>query len=216
MGNSKMNKLMVFQWFLNWVCSKLMEDQFHKISIITIDNPGWGVTIDIADKINEKIILADENISEKDWYFCAIKNNKFEGDGGPFNLIDILQVLQKWIEKNNKNLIKYSNNIKLIDILVWLEKWYYAQCDGDWEHQFGIKIETIDKNRWSVQITIQETEMEDKLFPEINIRYSEKDWIYCSLKNGHFDAECGLLNLPEVLQIFRTWTESFSSSEKII
>jgi len=26
-----------------------------------------------------------------------------------------------------------------------LQDWYLAQCNGDWEHEFGIKIDTLEK-----------------------------------------------------------------------
>ena len=26
----------------------------------------------------------------------------------------------------------------------FLQSWYQSQCDGDWEHEFGIRIETLD------------------------------------------------------------------------
>ena len=29
-----------------------------------------------------------------------------------------------------------------------LQKWYKSQCNGDWEHSFGIKIETLDNPGW--------------------------------------------------------------------
>ena len=30
-------------------------------------------------------------------------------------------------------------------VFVWLQEWYKNQCDGDWEHEYGIKIE-----RWTI------------------------------------------------------------------
>lgn len=35
------------------------------------------------------------------------------------------------------------------NIFEWLQKWYKSQCDGDWEHEYGIKIETVDNPGWS-------------------------------------------------------------------
>ncbi|WP_239135544.1 Imm53 family immunity protein, partial [Actinoplanes derwentensis] len=29
------------------------------------------------------------------------------------------------------------------DALTWLQGWYATQCDGDWEHEYGVSIETL-------------------------------------------------------------------------
>ena len=44
----------------------------------------------------------------------------------------------------------------------WLEKWYKKQCDGDWEHMFGVQIYTLDNPGWRVKIDIADTELEEK------------------------------------------------------
>ena len=36
--------------------------------------------------------------------------------------------------------------------LDWLMNWYSAQCDEDWEHQYGVKLETLDNPGWSLII----------------------------------------------------------------
>jgi hypothetical protein len=32
----------------------------------------------------------------------------------------------------------------VIDVLGWLEQWYQQQCDDEWEHHYGVTIETLD------------------------------------------------------------------------
>jgi hypothetical protein len=29
-----------------------------------------------------------------------------------------------------------------------LQQWYLAQCDGDWEHEWGVQIGTLDNPGW--------------------------------------------------------------------
>ena len=36
------------------------------------------------------------------------------------------------------------------DELSWLQQWYSAHCDGEWEHGFGVTIATLDNPGWSV------------------------------------------------------------------
>jgi Immunity protein 53 len=44
-----------------------------------------------------------------------------------------------------------------LDNISWLEDWYETQCDGDWEHQHGLKIDTLDNPGWQVQIDLDGT-----------------------------------------------------------
>lgn len=94
------------------------------------------------------------------------------------------------------------------DNLLWLLKWYDRHCDGDWEHQFGIKIETLDNPGWSIRISIQETELQDKKFQDNNTERTNTDWIFSRVREGFFEGFGGPFNLPEILQIFRDWAES--------
>ena len=62
----------------------------------------------------------------------------------------------------------------------WLFGWFYAQCDGDWEHGKGIQIGTLSNPGWFIKINIEETVLESKPFHKIFVERSESDWVYCS------------------------------------
>jgi hypothetical protein len=38
------------------------------------------------------------------------------------------------------------------DNLTWLMRWYLAECNGDWEHSYGVRVETLDNPGWSLKI----------------------------------------------------------------
>jgi hypothetical protein len=42
-----------------------------------------------------------------------------------------------------------------------VQRWYAAHCDGEWEHQYGIKIETLDNPGWRVTIDLTNTELQE-------------------------------------------------------
>ena len=46
----------------------------------------------------------------------------------------------------------------------WLQNWYTTQCDGDWEHDYGITIGTLDNPGWYVVINLVETPLEAAAF----------------------------------------------------
>jgi hypothetical protein len=103
---------------------------------------------------------------------------------------------------------KIEKTIMEQDDFLWLQKWYQAQCDGDWEHSRGIHLGTIDNPGWSLRVNLQDTELEKKIFQKIEIERSEHDWLFCKVNNNIFDGVCGSTNLPEVLKLFRNWAES--------
>jgi len=85
--------------------------------------------------------------------------------------------------------------------------WYSSNCNGDWEHSFGVKIDTLDNPGWSIQIDILETELESKLFDGVDIQRSSNDWVYCTVSEGVFKGAGGMVNLDELLTIFLDWVE---------
>jgi hypothetical protein len=98
-----------------------------------------------------------------------------------------------------------------MNTLTKLATWYQSHCDGDWEDIYGIKIDTLDNSGWSVDISLQETELEDKDYEQIKIERSQEDWLRCSVKDGQFQIRCSPLNLEEGLNTFLTWADSESS-----
>ena len=98
----------------------------------------------------------------------------------------------------------------------WLFQWFANQCDGDWEHEYGIHIGTLDNPGWRLKISLIGTILENKKFKKIAIERSETDWIFCLIENGHFEAACGLFNLSEGLKIFHNWAEVEVSNDLIV
>ena len=43
-----------------------------------------------------------------------------------------------------------------------LENWYVARCNGDWEHQWGVTIGTLDNPGWTLVIDLNQTKAENR------------------------------------------------------
>jgi len=88
------------KWVQSWYHSQSYDDweHWHGVRIDTLDNPGWSVDIDLIDTELEdrKFIEVEYDRSDNDWIMCRVKNNVFEGRGGPEKLIEILNVFKKW------------------------------------------------------------------------------------------------------------------------
>ncbi|MCK0473240.1 immunity 53 family protein [Halalkalibacter sp. APA_J-10(15)] len=98
--------------------------------------------------------------------------------------------------------------------LNWVERWYSSQCNGDWEHEFGVRIETLDNPGWSVTISIENTDLRYKSFETVNIERDTNNWLHCKIdyhkeRDGyHFFGYGGSGNLEEILNTFKEWAES--------
>ena len=85
--------------------------------------------------------------------------------------------------------------------------WYAQQSDGEWEHEWGISIETLDNPGWSVKIELTGTALANRSVEPAEVHRSEHDRLSAPLNKHAFEASCGPLNLGEVLHVFRLWAE---------
>ena len=67
-----------------------------------------------------------------------------------------------------------------MDILCWLQNWYHSNCDGGWEHLYGVKIDTLDNPGWSVAIDLEDTEIrtdiDSHIFENSNVTINSTDF----------------------------------------
>lgn len=100
------NQRQVLSDFQSWYHQYCDGDWEHNetIRISTIDNPGWRVTIDLEGTHceNETFQAIENEIDENNWCHCFIRDGKFEGAGGPCNLLDILSYFNEWAKECKK------------------------------------------------------------------------------------------------------------------
>ncbi len=90
-------------------------------------------------------------------------------------------------------------------LLESLQRWYAARCDGSWEHQRGVRIETLDNPGWAVEVDVVGTPMDGRPFMAQSEERSDRDWVRCHLDDGVFRGYGGPENLEEILSIFAAW-----------
>ena len=86
-----------------------------------------------------------------------------------------------------------------------LQKWYRSQCDGEWEHQHGIKIESLDNPGWSVRIDLAGTALAGKSFPLLKRLEDKRNWLHCEVVDGKFEGHGSELMLEEIIRTFLSW-----------
>ena len=90
-----------------------------------------------------------------------------------------------------------------MEIIKWIEAWYESQCDGDWEHQQGIRIETLDNPGWRVEIDLTDTDFDNLSVEYELIEKSEEDWYGVSVKEARFVGVGDPAKLEVILCTFR-------------
>ncbi|MGW7050641.1 immunity 53 family protein [Streptomyces sp. NPDC054887] len=101
-------------------------------------------------------------------------------------------------------------------VLDWLQGWYSGQCDGDWEHEWGIRIETLDNPGWLVTVDLEGTPLDELEYPEQSVERGPDDWVHTRVADRRFCGACGPGNLTEVLTAFRKWTEALPGSARAV
>lgn len=102
------------------------------------------------------------------------------------------------------------------DVLERLERWYAAQCNGDWEHTYGITIETLDNPGWSFKVELRDTYLSGRTFEEIAKTQSSdhREFFHCNVKDDIFAGACPPNRLREVIAIFLHWAKTAAQSRE--
>jgi len=97
-----------------------------------------------------------------------------------------------------------GSSADLADVIHWLERWYVAHCDGEWEHQYGVQIDTLDNPGWSITLDVG-----DEAVAFEPVEWEEgTEWLYARLEDGQIKVACGPRTLRRALQVVRealTW-----------
>ena len=80
-------------------CNDTWEHEFG-ISIETVDNPGWVVTIALKETrlSGRPFPSVDISTNEADWLRCWVDNDVFNIASGPTNLSHGLGIFAKWAD----------------------------------------------------------------------------------------------------------------------
>lgn len=90
-----------------------------------------------------------------------------------------------------------------------IQEWYVAQCNGEWEQQQGITIESLDNPGWRITIDLRGTALEQAHFADLD-RHSDTDhdWLECMVIDHKFIGGCSPRQLGELIQVFIDWVAS--------
>ena len=86
-------------------------------------------------------------------------------------------------------------------LLTRLQNWYLTNCDGDWEHSYGISINTLDNPGWIIKIDLSDTCLQDSHYDK-QIDNGIFDWLFIKITDKVLEASGDLSKLSIILSIF--------------
>jgi hypothetical protein len=89
--------------------------------------------------------------------------------------------------------------------------WYAAQCNGDWEHKYGVRIDSLDNPGWQVAVDVAETDRAGTPFAPIEWQGSDR-WLTAEREGDEVVMYCGPRELDAALEILATWLSGSSTS----
>ena len=112
-------------------------------------------------------------------------------------------------------MVKYIHHITIytevtMDLLKRLQDWYCTHCNGDWEHYYGIKIDTLDNPGGIFTADLSDTMLENAKFVPVRRGSSDSDdpyWLECYKEDERFYGAGGIGTLTEIISIFLDWAE---------
>jgi len=95
------------------------------------------------------------------------------------------------------------------DSIVSLQEWYKSQCNSDWEHHYGISIESLDNPGWLIKIDLTGTNMEEKTFSPLKEGENRKEkWIDVQKVGNVFQGAGDADKLGIIIGIFMNWVST--------
>lgn len=89
-----------------------------------------------------------------------------------------------------------------------LQAWYAAQCDGVWEHDYGVTIESLDNPGWWVRIQLDGTALAGVPYDGVEDMAPERDWLHTRVEGTTFHGAGGPDMLEEILRRFLDWADA--------
>lgn len=95
-----------------------------------------------------------------------------------------------------------------MDLLQRIQRWYTINCNGDWEHSYGlsvwhgISVQTLDNPGWIVSIDLKDTCLDVSALPYVLHERSTVNWFGYKVEKEKFEGVGGPENLTEILAYF--------------
>ena len=96
-------------------------------------------------------------------------------------------------------------------------EWYQSHCDDSWEHQYGVRLETLDNPGWQLTVDLIHTDLQGRTMIEVREGIAPGDhpvaprWIHCFVRDNKFQGAC---DPTQVARLFETFSQFRGSNPK--
>jgi hypothetical protein len=94
------------------------------------------------------------------------------------------------------------------DHLEWLDSWYRRQCNGDWEHRQGMRLQPLEKAGWHLTINLAGTSAVNARPQQLRLDTKGGGWLSCSIAGECFEGSGDPRKLEQIIGVFRRWVET--------
>lgn len=87
-------------------------------------------------------------------------------------------------------------------------EWYQSHCDDSWEHQYGVRLETLDNPGWQLTVDLIHTDLQGRTMIEVRDGIAPEDhpaapsWIHCFVRDNKFQGACDPTQVARLFEIF--------------
>ena len=98
----------------------------------------------------------------------------------------------------------------MADPLTQLQQWYLSNCNGDWEHTYGVSIGTLDNPGWSFKIELTGTPCDGRDLARKSVGDHDTDdsWYVYWVADNEYHAAGGALMLTKMIDDFLGWASA--------
>lgn len=164
----------------------------------TVDNPGWYLEVTLSQNVEEQSIVKIDDDDTR-WVHCFTRDNQWIAAGDETKLVRIFHETLKYFN------IPLTNELEeLVPLLEFVQMWYANECNGDWEHSFGVSMTINKDNCCHIIIDLNETYWEDYA---LRNPIGSLDTFQCYTKDLKFIGDGQLVYIKVFLETFKAWIE---------
>lgn len=90
----------------------------------------------------------------------------------------------------------------------YLLDWYANNCNGDWGHEYGIKISTIDNPGWLIQVNLSETDISGRVMEPCTWEPEHGRWVRSWSNGEEFNVVCDVHSFDVAIGEFQKFAEA--------